>query len=124
MRHAANICKIPASKCCIVPMKVVSRVTKAFLRPSRTFSAIPTATASGATSVHRKALYAGTFDPPSCGHLDIISRALNLCDNLVIAVAINPSKKPMFLVEERVDLIRRMVKEEFPTRSNDVDVCE
>jgi len=70
----------------------------------------------------RRALYAGTFDPPSSGHADIISRALELTDTLVVAVAVNPSKKPTFSADERVHLIRRMVDCEMPARAGDVEV--
>lgn len=53
-----------------------------------------------------KAIYAGTFDPITNGHIDIISRSLQFCDQLIIAIGINPSKKTMFSEEERMDLIR------------------
>jgi len=53
------------------------------------------------------AVYTGTFDPPTLGHLDIIRRALRLCDRLVLGVADNSSKSPLFTIAERVDLLRR-----------------
>lgn len=53
----------------------------------------------------RVALYPGTFDPITLGHLDIIRRAATLVDKLVIGVAINRDKGPMFTLEERVGLI-------------------
>ncbi|MEM6386991.1 MAG: pantetheine-phosphate adenylyltransferase [Pseudomonadota bacterium] len=53
----------------------------------------------------RIGLYPGTFDPVTLGHLDIISRATRLVDRLVIGVAINRDKGPMFSLEERVDMI-------------------
>lgn len=49
----------------------------------------------------RIGLYPGTFDPVTLGHLDIIERAVKLVDHLVIGVADNPSKKPLFTLEER-----------------------
>lgn len=55
------------------------------------------------------AIYPGTFDPVTCGHLNIIRRAANIFDKLIVCVMVNPSKKPMFSSEERVDLIRRVV---------------
>ena len=55
------------------------------------------------------AIYPGTFDPVTCGHLNIIRRAANIFDKLIVCVLVNPSKKPMFSSEERVDLIRRVV---------------
>ena len=54
----------------------------------------------------RIALYPGTFDPVTNGHLDIISRAVKLVDRLVIGVAINAAKGPLFSLEERVQIIR------------------
>lgn len=54
------------------------------------------------------ALYAGSFAPPSEGHLDIIKRGLNLCDELIVGVAVNPSKKYVFNTEERVGLVEAM----------------
>ncbi|MDE0695099.1 MAG: pantetheine-phosphate adenylyltransferase [Boseongicola sp.] len=53
----------------------------------------------------RIALYPGTFDPVTLGHLDIISRATALVDRLVIGVAINSDKNPLFSLEERVSMI-------------------
>ena len=53
----------------------------------------------------RIGLYPGTFDPVTVGHTDIISRASNLVDKLVIGVAINNEKSPLFSLEERVALI-------------------
>jgi pantetheine-phosphate adenylyltransferase len=53
----------------------------------------------------RTALYPGTFDPLTLGHIDIISRAAALVDKLVIGVAINRDKGPMFSLEERVGMI-------------------
>jgi pantetheine-phosphate adenylyltransferase len=54
----------------------------------------------------RVGLYPGTFDPMTNGHLDIIGRAVKLVDKLVIGVAINEGKGPMFSLEERVAIVR------------------
>ena len=54
----------------------------------------------------RIGLYPGTFDPSTLGHLDIIERAVKLVDHLVIGVATNPSKSPIFTLEERAAMIR------------------
>ena len=62
----------------------------------------------------RVGLYPGTFDPMTNGHLDIIGRAVKLVDKLVIGVAINRDKGPMFSLEERVDMI---VRETAPLRA-------
>lgn len=58
----------------------------------------------------RTGLYPGTFDPITNGHIDIISRAVKLVDRLVIGVAINRDKGPLFSLEERVDLVRSEVE--------------
>ncbi len=55
------------------------------------------------------AIYPGTFDPITLGHCDIIRRATRVADRLVIAVASNPGKAPMFGVDERVELVREEV---------------
>lgn len=56
----------------------------------------------------RIALYPGTFDPLTNGHLDIIGRAVKLFDKLVIGVAINEGKGPLFTLEERVGMAREL----------------
>jgi pantetheine-phosphate adenylyltransferase len=54
----------------------------------------------------RVALYPGSFDPVTNGHLDVVRQAVHLCDRLIVAVGIQPSKKPLFSVEERLQMIR------------------
>lgn len=54
----------------------------------------------------KKALYAGSFDPVTMGHLDIIRRAAKLCDELVVGVIRNPQKSSMFTDEERIEMIK------------------
>src|ERR1700749_768919 len=56
--------------------------------------------------MQRVGLYPGTFDPLTNGHLDIIGRAVKLVERLVIGVAINEGKGPMFTLEERVEIIK------------------
>jgi pantetheine-phosphate adenylyltransferase len=58
----------------------------------------------------RRAIYPGTFDPITNGHLDIIERGQKLYDELIIAILVNIEKKPLFKVEERVKIIRDVVK--------------
>ena len=58
----------------------------------------------------KKGLYPGTFDPITRGHIDIIQRSLKIFDHLIIAVARNEKKHPLFTVEERVDMIRETCK--------------
>ena len=60
----------------------------------------------------RVAVFAGSFDPYTIGHDDIARRALRLFDRLVIVVAVNPEKHYMFPVEERVEAIRTLYKDE------------
>jgi pantetheine-phosphate adenylyltransferase len=55
----------------------------------------------------RTGVYPGTFDPITLGHMDIIRRGAKLVDRLVIGVTTNPSKLPMFSVEERMAMVRR-----------------
>lgn len=64
------------------------------------------------------AVYPGTFDPITNGHLDIVHRGLHLFDRIIIAVASNPAKQPLFPLEER----RKMIEECFPGEENRVTV--
>jgi pantetheine-phosphate adenylyltransferase len=57
----------------------------------------------------RTGVYPGTFDPITLGHMDIIRRGAKLVDRLVIGVTTNPSKNPMFTVEERMEMVKREV---------------
>lgn len=57
-----------------------------------------------------KALYTGSFDPLTNGHFNIIERAAKLYDELTIGIIVNPSKRSMFSLEERVDMIRETVR--------------
>ncbi|MFT5539971.1 MAG: pantetheine-phosphate adenylyltransferase [Alphaproteobacteria bacterium] len=59
----------------------------------------------------RTGVYPGTFDPITLGHLDIIKRALRVVDHLIIAVASNDGKGPVFSIEERVAMVREDVKD-------------
>jgi len=54
----------------------------------------------------RLTVYAGSFDPITNGHIDLLERALKMFDNIIIAVAENPAKEPLFTLEERLELIR------------------
>src|SRR5437868_15321344 len=59
----------------------------------------------------RRAIYPGSFDPVTNGHLDIIQRGCKLFDEIIIAVLINPDKTPFFSVEERCDILTSVLKE-------------
>jgi len=54
----------------------------------------------------RIALYPGSFDPVTNGHLDVVRQAVFLCDRLIVAIGVNPGKKPLFSEEERLAMIR------------------
>jgi len=58
----------------------------------------------------KKAVYPGTFDPVTYGHIDLIKRALKIFDTVVIAVARNAEKKPLFSVEERLAMLKQATK--------------
>ena len=54
----------------------------------------------------RIAIYPGSFDPVTNGHLDVVRQAVTLCDRLVVAIGVHPGKKPLFSTEERLDMVR------------------
>lgn len=58
----------------------------------------------------RRAIYPGSFDPVTNGHLDIIGRGCKLFDEIVIAVVVNPDKRPLFSVEERREILSEVMK--------------
>ena len=58
----------------------------------------------------RTAVYTGSFDPITLGHLDVIGRAARIFDALVVGVGINPDKQPLFSLEERVELVHASVE--------------
>lgn len=57
---------------------------------------------------HRLAVYPGTFDPVSNGHIDVIERGAQLFEQLVVACAVNISKQPLFSLDERVEMLREV----------------
>ncbi len=59
----------------------------------------------------QRAIYPGTFDPVTHGHIDVIKRALNIFEEVVVAVAHNPHKKPLFSVKERIALLKKATKD-------------
>lgn len=66
------------------------------------------------------AVYPGTFDPITMGHMDIIHRALNLFDRVIIAVAVNPGKTPLFPIGKRIEMIEAC----FPENNPRIEVAE
>ena len=67
---------------------------------------------------NRIAIYPGTFDPLTLGHLDILRRAATVCDELIVGVAENTGKNPLFTVEERIKLVQQVIENEV---KNDVN---
>jgi pantetheine-phosphate adenylyltransferase len=56
----------------------------------------------------RIALYPGSFDPVTNGHLDVVRHAVALCDRLIVAIGIHPGKKPLFSTEERLEMVEQV----------------
>ncbi len=61
--------------------------------------------------MHRRAIYAGTFDPFTVGHNDILQRSLKIFDEVTVLVAVSPTKKPMFSKEERLEMLEEHFKD-------------
>jgi pantetheine-phosphate adenylyltransferase len=59
----------------------------------------------------RRAIYPGSFDPLTNGHLDIIERGCKLFDEIIIAILVNPEKKPFFTTEERREMLEQVIRE-------------
>jgi pantetheine-phosphate adenylyltransferase len=59
----------------------------------------------------RRAIYPGSFDPVTNGHLDIIERGCKLFDEIIISILINPAKQPFFTIEERLEMLADVVKD-------------
>ena len=70
----------------------------------------------------RSAIYAGSFDPMTNGHLDILSASLALADTVYAAIGIHPGKKPLFDFDERVELIERSAAEMFGAEASRIEV--
>jgi pantetheine-phosphate adenylyltransferase len=62
----------------------------------------------------RRAIYPGSFDPLTNGHVDIIERACHIFDEVIVAILINPDKHPMFTVAERIEMLTEVVKPRAP----------
>ena len=76
----------------------------------------------------KKAIYPGSFDPVTYGHLDVIRRASTMFDELVVSVLNNKGKSPLFSVEERVKMLQESTKDlstdKFEVEIKDTDVCK
>jgi len=58
----------------------------------------------------RIALYPGSFDPVTNGHLDVVRHAVSLCDKLIVAIGVHPSKTPLFATDERLAMVRQVLE--------------
>lgn len=56
----------------------------------------------------RIGIFSGTFDPPTLGHLDIIQKAEQICDHLIVAIAVKPDKKALFSIEEKKQMLKKI----------------
>ena len=72
--------------------------------------------------MERAVLYAGSFDPLTNGHLDIIEQGLGIADRLVVAIGVHPGKRPLFSFDERAELIQVAVKERFSVADGTISV--
>lgn len=66
----------------------------------------------------KRAIYPGTFDPITYGHLDILNRAIKLFDEIIITIAVNPGKEPLFSLDER----RKLIDKTLETHSNKTQI--
>ena len=68
----------------------------------------------------RRAIYPGSFDPLTNGHLDVIERSARIFDEVIVAILTNPQKAPLFTVAERMDILRQIVQPRVPNVRLDV----
>jgi pantetheine-phosphate adenylyltransferase len=71
----------------------------------------------------RVAIYPGTFDPPTLGHVNLVERGLSVFDKIIVAIAHNPGKSCLFAIEERLELLRRSLAN-LPSDQVEVDFFE
>ena len=71
----------------------------------------------------KTAIYPGSFDPITLGHIDVIGRAAGMFDRLVVGVLVNPRKSPLLELDERIATIREAVDEELPAIADRVEVA-
>src|SRR5215510_3011919 len=94
----------PAAPACADPPAADTRLTVAALQPA---PGLPPGTGRARPRrMPRAALYAGSFDPVTNGHVDVVRRAVRLVDRLVMAIGIHPGKAPLFPPEERLAMVR------------------
>src|SRR5437867_12720891 len=86
------------------PMKLKESSNRNFLYLRFTIYHLP-------SNFMRRAIYPGSFDPVTNGHLDIIQRGCKLFDEIIVAILVNPDKTPFFSVEERTDILIEVLKD-------------
>lgn len=69
------------------------------------------------------AIYPGSFDPITLGHLDVVGRAAGVFDKIVVGVLVNPKKQPLLVLDDRIATIREAIDEELPMVANRVEVA-
>ncbi|MGO9021227.1 MAG: pantetheine-phosphate adenylyltransferase [Syntrophobacteraceae bacterium] len=72
----------------------------------------------------KTAVYPGSFDPITYGHLDLLDRGLTIFDRIIIAIADNPAQKPLFTLEERLEMIKLSVKDHPQRHRLDIDTFQ
>ena len=86
---------------------MIKSLTSVFIRAPQVFSQhlLISRAAFSSTNKPRKGIYAGSFDPPSNGHLDIIERGAKLCDKLYVGIAVNSAKKYAFKFTSKISFM-------------------
>ncbi|RCL01647.1 MAG: pantetheine-phosphate adenylyltransferase [Candidatus Tokpelaia sp. JSC085] len=70
----------------------------------------------------RIAIYAGSFDPPTNGHVDVLRRSFKLADKIIIAIGLRPDRMPLFPIQERLILVRSAMREVFGHQADSLEV--
>jgi pantetheine-phosphate adenylyltransferase len=93
-----------------VVFKPLPFVGRAGFKPLASIRYLPFAIYHLPSQFMRRAIYPGSFDPVTNGHLDIIERGCKLFDEIIIAILVNPDKQPFFSIEERRDMLEQVLK--------------